>query len=192
MGIIKKIVSYYWIIIPSIIGIILFSMPWWYTNLLFNNDDINESIAENKANVSLVDYSIPFNLKVRGFSIWEVVYENTEDSIANIPSRTGTYRNYTDNIIRANFLIDSLKGKKIDLTIEMTLNLPKDSLSQQEKAKLEQMSMNLIGLEIIKKVTKCSIYIFKETNYTINSKKEKMLYDYNENTVLLYDIFYKN
>ena len=185
--------GYYWIIIPALIGIILFSMPWWYVKLFVAPfyDGVNESIKEHKSNTSLVDYTNPFNLKIRQISIWDITDVNEEESEDITLNNPGAHNYLTDNLTRFYFLLDSLKDRKTDITIELTLNTPKDTLNQQEQVRLRQGSFNLIELDSIQNVAYCRFYILKETDFTIQYSKEYTLSPTNERVVLLGQITVK-
>lgn len=174
----KTLKKYYWLIIPIIVGIILFSMPWWYAKLLLDDTSFRNKQLEN---TSLVDYSTPFHLKTR-----RLIVSDLSKMIQEEPFGTsGEVVYHPKNLKETEYLLDSLKGMKIDLTVELTLNSKVDSLNQQEKIKLRQKAIELVGFENISKATHVKFEVFKETDYTIKKELKYPLKIDDEYAVLL-------
>lgn len=192
MKILKRIIGYYWIIIPIIIGIFLFSMPLWYTYLMFNSDsNFKEEIKEHHQNTSLVDYSISNNLKVRHIRVYDL---GLKDSVLglHITSESGNISYLPDNINEAKKLLDILQNRKTGIEIELTLNSQKDTLEPQEKIQLRQNAIDLIGHQNIQKATFAEALIFKETNYIIQTDIKYPIKKDDEYAVLLGWITFKD
>lgn len=172
----KKIFSYYWIIIPAIVGIILFTTPLWLEQLLLYSD--REFANKQRQDTSLVDYSIPNNLKVRKIYVSDLTGTNQKETTPIEPIETNKVTSYhPDDTIATSLLLDSLNGREIILSIELSLNAKGDTLTLQEKKVLRQNAISLIGMENIMKATHAKIFIYKETNYTIQKDMKYSLAD---------------
>jgi len=161
MKIFMKVFSYYWIIIPAIIGIVLFTTPLWLEWLLMSS--ARQFRKEQHQSTSLVDYAIPYNLKIR-----DIYVSDLTNMVMLEPIGTEGEITYKPNTLNdAILLLDSLKGKKTHLQISLTLNSKKDTLNQQEKIQLQQRVIALVGIDNIKKANYVKMYIFKATDYII-------------------------
>lgn len=176
MKILKK---HYWVIIPIILAIVLFTTPIWLEWLWMYSD--KKFIKEQRQNTSLVDYSTPFHLKTR-----KIIVSDLSKMIQEEPFGTsGEVVYHPKNLKETEYLLDSLKGMKIDLTVELTLNSKVDSLNQQEKIQLRQKAIELVGFENISKATHVKFVVFKETDYTIKKELKYPLKIDDEYAVLL-------
>ncbi len=178
--------------IPIIIGIILFTMPWWYFFLIFNsNKNFEKETKKQHQNTSLVDYSIPYNLKIRYIKVFDLGMKENPSGLDTLPGK-GNISYHPNNLDEAVRLLDALKDRKIQLYIELTLNTLKDTLNQQAKMQLRQKTIDLIEYQDIKKATGVEILVFKETDYTIQQEIEYPIGKDDEYAVLLTRIEVKN